>query len=142
LAHARVGKIALVLALAAALSGCGATLPTPPPGTHPRTSHYVEVPYPPPPARVEMLPPQPRDDAVWVDGEWLWHGRRWNWEPGGGVVPPPGATFAPWVATRVSTGALLWLPGAWYDAQGHDLPHPPVLAPAGGAAAPGAPAAP
>lgn len=115
------------LALAAAALACGAkTVPTPayvgqPPGA------LVEVPYPPPPARVEFVPEKPRDDAVWVDGEWIWQGRRYAWKPGRWVVPPPGASFAPWVTVRGAIGTLYLAEGTWRDSKGTEVPAPAIL---------------
>lgn len=110
-------------------AACGARLPTPPTGAHPASStNYVEVPYPPPPARVEVVPPAPQErGAVWVDGEWAWQGKRWSWLPGGWVVPPLGAYFAPWLVYRLDNGRLLFAPGAWHAANGERLPNPVVL---------------
>jgi hypothetical protein len=116
----------LVVLLAMA---CGSRLPVPPTGAHPASSTtYVDVPFPPPPARVEVVPPRPREaGAVWVDGEWAWQGKRWVWLPGGWVVPPQGAYFAPWLVYRLDNGRLLYAPGAWHTAKGDRLPNPVVL---------------
>jgi hypothetical protein len=85
------------------------------------------VPYPPPPARVEFVPDQPSRDAVWVDGEWEWNGRRWGWIYGGWVQPPKNATYSPWRTTRRADGTLVFSPGAWRDANGREVPAPRVL---------------
>jgi hypothetical protein len=114
------------------VAACGMQLSTPPTGPHPAgTTHYVEVPYPPPPARVEIVPPKPPDaDAVWVDGEWAWQGKRWVWQPGGWVARPRAGYFAPWLVYRLDNGRLLFAPGAWHAASGEKLPNPVVLEPA------------
>ncbi len=119
--------VALLTALIA--MACGSRLPAPPTGPHPASSTtYLDIPYPPPPARVEIVPPPPRDaGAVWVDGEWAWQGKRWVWLGGGWVVPPPGAFFAPWLVYRLDNGRLLYAPGAWHAANGDRLPNPVVL---------------
>jgi hypothetical protein len=118
-----------VLAAALGFAGCGSRLPTPRLGPHPvGSTTYVEVPYPPPAARVEVLPPQPKElDAVWVDGEWSWQGKRWVWQPGGWVSPPAGAYFAPWLVYRLDSGRLLFAEGAWHGKAGEKLPDPVVL---------------
>ena len=123
-------SIARTVVLAVLLvSACGSRFPTPPTGPHPAGStNFIDVPFPPPPARVEVVPPAPRDPgAVWVDGEWAWQGKRWAWLPGGWVVPPRGAYFAPWLVYRLDNGRLLFAPGAWHAAKGDRLPNPVVL---------------
>jgi hypothetical protein len=145
------GSLACAFALTFA---CSSALPTPPTGPHPAaTTQYIEVPFPPPPAHVEVIPPRPPDlGSVWVDGEWAWQAKRWVWQPGGWVAPPTGGYFAPWLVYRLDNGRLLFAPGAWHDATGKQLPNPVVLeaarnglddearapnaAPAGSAAAP------
>ena len=57
------------------------------------TSALARVPYPPPPARVESVPPRPSTKATWIDGEWTWRGKRWLWVRGRWVEPPKGAVF-------------------------------------------------
>ena len=54
----------------------------------------LEVPFPPPAARSDMVPPSPHPNSVWIEGDWRWQGSRWAWRRGDWVVPPPGATFA------------------------------------------------
>ena len=117
---------ALAPLAACALAACGARLPTPPYAPQ-LTSALAQVPYPPPPARVETVPPQPRADAVWIDGSWEWR-RRWVWRVGGWVVAPRGAAYAPWVAVRGADGTLFFAPATWRDAHGNEIDPPPVLA--------------
>jgi hypothetical protein len=108
---------------------CSTSLPAPPTGPHPEgTTNYVEVPFPPPSARVEVVPHKPLDPgAVWVDGEWAWQGKRWVWQPGGWVAPPAGGYFAPWLVYRLDNGRLVFAPGAWHGPKGERLPNPVVL---------------
>lgn len=87
----------------------------------------VQVPYPPPPARVEFVPESPDGDAVWVDGEWVWQGRRYAWKPGRWVRPPSGAAFAPWATVRDSMGSLYIAEGTWRTRDGKELPPPEPL---------------
>ena len=116
-----------VLTLAAALAACGSSLPRPDTGPHPAAGDaYVEVAYPPPPARIEVVPSAPDAAAVWVSGEWTWQASRWVWEPGGWIDPPPNAYLAPSATLRISDGRMLWLPNAWYDRSGKRLPKPDV----------------
>jgi hypothetical protein len=123
------GRALSLLAATIFVVACGTRLPTPVLGPHPAGStSYVEVPYPPPAARVEIVPPRPKElDAVWVDGEWTWQGKRWVWQPGGWVSPPAGAYFAPWLVYRLGSGRLLFAEGAWHAAKGEKLPDPVVL---------------
>lgn len=87
----------------------------------------VEVPYPPPPARVEYVPEQPDRDAVWIDGEWVWQGRRYAWKAGRWVKPPANAGFAPWTTVRDPMGTLFIAEGTWRDPKGAELPAPVAL---------------
>jgi hypothetical protein len=124
--HMILRALTLVLALPS-LASCGRSLPTPRTGPQPENA-FIEVPYPPPPARVEVLPKQPHAGAVWVDGQWLWQGQRWIWSPGGWVAAPARAYFAPWALERASDGRLRFAPPSWRDDRGHEIPAPPVLA--------------
>ncbi len=92
------------------------------------TAALTEVTSPPPPARVEVVPPEPSATAVWVDGEWLWRRQRWAWLPGRWVAPPAGQAFSPWVFVRGSGGTYWYAPGTWRDASGAPVDPPPVLA--------------
>lgn len=119
----RVSLLSLTLLFAA----CAKSLPIPVLGTHPPDcAAFVSVPYPPPPARVEIIPDKPREGAVWVDGEWIWRGRRWDWEIGGWVMPPEGY-FAPWVLVRRDDGSLYHARSRWFDNEGNPLVRPPRL---------------
>jgi hypothetical protein len=113
---------------ALALVDCGS-----PRLAHPRyvghpTSALIEVPYPPPPARVEYVPDPPQSGAVWVDGEWSWRGRRWAWRSGRWVIVPPDAAFSPWTSVRNGDGTLYFAPGTWRNAKGEELRAPQALA--------------
>jgi len=91
-------------------SACGATLPQPEYITN-QSKEWVVVPYPPPPARVEVIPPSPAFAAVWVDGQWTWVGR-WEWQKGRWVNLPLPVRFAPW-AVRVRADGM-WVFAAAY----------------------------
>jgi hypothetical protein len=118
---------ALALGVALTLASCGRALPTPRTGAQPE-SVFIDVPYPPPPARVEVLPKQPRAGTVWIDGQWYWQGQRWEWSPGGWVAPPEGAHFAEWALVRASDGRLRFAPASWRDERGREVPAPPFVA--------------
>jgi len=118
-----------MLAIGSLVLACGASkLPAPSYTSHP-TSALVEVPYPPPPARVEWVPPRPKGDVVvWIDGEWTWRGRRWAWRAGRWVVPPANASFAPWTSVRDGLGSFHVAQGVWRDPQGNEVAAPKALA--------------
>jgi WXXGXW repeat (2 copies) len=107
-------------------SACGSSLPGPESATHPSTS-FVEVPYPPPAALVEVVPKRPDGNAVWVDGSWAWRGRSYVWQRGGWVHAPEDAAYAGWQASLAADGRLLFAPGAWYDAARRPVDAPPQL---------------
>jgi hypothetical protein len=102
---------------------CGSTLRTPPAGQHPENARQVVVEYPPPPARVERVPADPGDACVWVDGYWEWLGRRWEWQIGNWVVPPPGCQYAAprlaWIDSARG-GVLYFTPPGWYANEGDE----------------------
>jgi len=106
--------IALLVTLGWA-SACS-SLPTPAQTTHP-ADVFVEVPYPPPAALVEVVTKRPDADSVWVDGNWVWRGRYYVWRRGGWLRAPAGARYADWRAYVAQDGRLLFASGAWYDAQ-------------------------
>ena len=111
----------LVLLVTATVQ-CGPRVPRPPLTSQP-ASALIEVDYPPPPARVEVLPPRP-GNAVWINGEWAWTGRRWSWKPGVWVIPPQGAAYARQVVVRRGDGKLFLAAGTWRDARGNELAAP------------------
>jgi hypothetical protein len=80
-----------------------------------------EVAYPPPPARVETVPPQKNRLDVWIDGQWAWDGKTWTWLAGAWVTPPRGAYFTPWATTRRADGRLLFARAVWRAKDGRPL---------------------
>jgi hypothetical protein len=110
--------------LGTGVAACGHGIPQPPVTSQP-TSALVEVDFPPPPARVEFVPERPSDDAIWVNGEWLWQGRRWSWRAGMWVVSPKNAAYARRVLVRRADGKLFFAPGVWRDVEGREVPAPP-----------------
>lgn len=154
-----VARVLIVVAVAAV--GCGFTVPTPKTGPH-ESEEPIEVPFPPPPARVELIPKPPeakKKVAVWVDGAWEWKGHRWVWLAGDWEVPQPNSYYAPPMTVRLSDGTLAYFPGAWKGVAGapeaaplpaaptDSTPAPPPSTPAPSDAAPApdattAPAAP
>jgi hypothetical protein len=117
-----------VIFLGLAAPGCSLQIRHPAYVGQPQSA-LQEVDEPPPPARVELLPPVPSPQAVWVDGEWMWRRERWAWLPGRWVNPAPQTAFSPWVFVRGLDGRLWYAPGVWRDlAQGTPVDSPGALA--------------
>ncbi|MBM4356523.1 MAG: hypothetical protein FJ096_00275 [Deltaproteobacteria bacterium] len=113
-------RLALVVGLLG-LSGCVAAVAVPDEALH-GGDGFVAVPYPPPVARVEQLPPRPSARAVWLDGSWEWTGSGYEWQRGRWAEPPPGGTrHASGGIVRSPTGALYYYPTRWYRADGQPL---------------------
>jgi hypothetical protein len=114
LAVARAVVVAVGLASAPVFVACGPWVPSPRYGTH-EGDEPIVVPEAPPPPQVQILPPRPRDlrEAVWIDGQWLFRGRRWEWEPGRWEEPPPGATYAPPAVVYLPDKRIAWFAGRW-----------------------------
>ena len=122
-------QLAPVMLAAFVLQGCSSALPGPEVAVHPGRA-FVEVPYPPPAGLVEVVPEAPADDAVWVDGHWVWRGRYYVWSRGGWLRPPANAAYATWQSRLKKDGRLLFAPGAWYDDKHRSItpPEPLVVA--------------
>jgi hypothetical protein len=115
--------------IALGVAACGSSLPGPPLAPQ-AESAFVEVSAPPPPARVEVVPPAPSTArASWVDGAWEWEGSRWRWSDGGWFTVPAGVRYADWVARRRPDGTLLYANPQWVDVRGAPVEAPPRLAP-------------
>jgi hypothetical protein len=120
---------ALGLALVATLGSCASSVPGPPLVAHPRSA-FLEVPYPPPAALIEAVPPSPSSSLVWLDGFWTWQGRYYAWIRGGWIFVSPGESFAPWQSFYTRDGLLMFAPGAWYSAGGDRVRPPEIRVPA------------
>jgi hypothetical protein len=107
----RYGGPAALLAILAAVPGCGPRHAEAPRGAHPPNG-AVSVPYPPPPAKVEEVPAQPHAACVWADGYWDFSDR-WEWQAGEWVVPQPHCRLAP-MELRRQGGLLLHARPRWY----------------------------
>ena len=118
----------MAVAIASGVLACGAARLPAPLYVQQTTEALQPADYPPPPARVELIPPIPTGAAVWIDGEWTWQGRRWAWKAGRWVEPPPNASFAPWTTVRDKMGSLYFAEGKWRNAKGQDVPDPKPLA--------------
>jgi hypothetical protein len=121
-------EFALGLCLvAAATAACGSSLPAPALTAHSRET-YIDVPYPPPAALAETVPPRPPGaNVVWLDGDWRFRGKSYSWRHGGWVVPALGARYAPSREVYLADGRLIFATGTWYDARGRALPPPERL---------------
>jgi hypothetical protein len=119
------------------LSACNWRVPKPPTGPVPKNA-MVRVPFPPPPARVETVPPKAKELDVWIDGQWDWTGRVWKWTAGYWMTPPPNAYFTPWTTERRADGQLYFARAAWRARDGRplDIPTGPDTCPAPVPAAP------
>jgi hypothetical protein len=118
----------LTAGIASAIVACSAARLPAPAYVPQATEALEEVDFPPPPARVEYVPARPADDAVWIDGESTWQGRRWGWKAGRWVVPPANASYAPWTTARDELGQLYFAAGRWRGADGGEVPEPTQLA--------------
>ncbi len=98
----------------------------PEPARQPRPE-YLPVPYPPPAAFAETVPPRPNREALWVDGHWAWRGGTFVWQRGGWVQVPTGARYAHWRIRYAPDGTLLFAEEAWYNAQLKPIAAPKVL---------------
>ncbi len=117
-----IGVAGVLAALA-----CNSGLPHPPYAAH-ASSELTEVPFPPPPARVETVPPMPASGALWIEGEWSWRGRKWSWKEGYWAPSSATGTYSPWQTVRNDAGTIFFAPGTWRDAKGQPAPPPAPLA--------------
>ncbi|HEX7668210.1 MAG TPA: YXWGXW repeat-containing protein, partial [Polyangiaceae bacterium] len=124
LSTVRVGSALAMLSVA-----CGGGLPVPAYTRQP-SSEYLPVPYPPPAGFSEVVPPIPRKEARWIDGHWVWRDSTYVWQRGGWVLPPKGASVAPWQVRYTRDGTLLFADEIWYDAQSKPIASPEPLLPA------------
>lgn len=125
----------LTLASAALVTGCAVSVAPPPayvhhpapvvyaaPAPQAVVSVYIEPPlfqppplrvmWAPPPMLVELVPPQPYPDAVWIGGYWVWEGN-WVWARGRwSDRPHPGYAWVhPYYEHR--DGAVIFVSGFW-----------------------------
>jgi hypothetical protein len=113
-------------ALLALSSACAPQFREPRTTAH-ATNDYVEVPYLPPAALVEVAGEAPSDACVWYDGHWVWRGDKYVWKRGGWVSIRDDVAFSPWKTLILSDGRLMFAPGTWYDDQGRKIAEPRVM---------------
>lgn len=113
------GRLSGTLLFSALIVGWAASVPLPREGDH-RGDERVLVGAPPPPPKVEIVPPAPGQSSaeVWLSGEWSWRDDRWEWSPGRWVTPPKGATYAPPVVIFLDDKQIAWIPGTWHGWEG------------------------
>src|SRR5262249_39678589 len=72
------------------------------------------------PEETGMPPESMGKRAVWVDGEWIWKARggstlgKWEWQKGGWVDPPYGASYSHGTLERMKNGALVVYAPHWH----------------------------
>lgn len=104
--------------LALLLLACTPTSSLPLPKTGPHVGEEaVIVPYPPPPAKVQVIPDRPEKpkDLVWIDGQWLWRSQRWIWQEGKWEEPHKNGYYAIPMTIMVSDGSIRYFAGSWHD---------------------------
>lgn len=119
----------VLICFAIVVMGCGAEFPEPKTTIHANTD-YVQVPYPPPAALVEVAGDPPSPKCVWTDGLWVWRGDNYVWQRGGWAEVSEDIYYAPWKTLVLSDGRLMFAEGTWYDAAGHKVEAPRVVKPA------------
>jgi YXWGXW repeat-containing protein len=73
----------------------------------------VAAPYPPPPARAEIPPPDLLPGSLWQFGHWTWDGARYLWTPGRYIErPSPDANWLPGYWRQQADG-WVWVDGRW-----------------------------
>jgi hypothetical protein len=128
--HRFGGRLRLSFAALYLCTGCASSLPVPPRAVHTQDS-FVDVPYPPPAALAETMPPRPNvAPVIWVDGDWKFRGNSYAWERGGWYETPNEAGYARSEVRYSPDGRILFAPGVWYSSKGEVLPKPNRIVPA------------
>ncbi len=74
----------------------------------------IEIGVPPPPERVEVIPPLPGPGFVWDRGHWRWEGGAHVWVPGHYIrLPHPGAVRIPGHWVQLPNGRYRFVPPHW-----------------------------
>jgi hypothetical protein len=111
------------------VTACGTTLPQPGFAAPPPEA-FISVPYPPPAALSELIPPRPKEPGVvFQDGSWVWRGRYYVWQRGGWVRPPSGARLAVATLKYMPDGRAYFAQARWVDANGRLVRAPRILVP-------------
>ncbi len=108
-----------------AVTACSGGLRVPPSGPQPPNVVPIVVDYPPPPAQIERIEQDPGKPCVWVDGSYVWLGRRWEWTPGQWVAPRVGCYYRGgalvWAPTTQAPGTLYYFPPKWYTERANGI---------------------
>ncbi|RFM29760.1 YXWGXW repeat-containing protein [Deminuibacter soli] len=66
-----------------------------------------------PAAPVIVHPAQPSPRHIWIEGEYVWRGNNYIYQPGYWTVPPP--RYRVWHPGywRQTRGGWYWVPGSW-----------------------------
>jgi hypothetical protein len=85
----------------------------------------VFVPYGPPPLPVEVIPPRPYVDMMWVPGYWFWRSG-WVWTRGRWMRPPHGESS--WVRPHYERHdrGITFVPGYW-GSRNRMVPREPAM---------------
>ncbi len=78
-----------------------------------RVAHVQQQQSGPPPAPVDVMPPQPASNAVWAAGYWIFDGRTYTWMAGHWEVPPPLARAYVAAHWENRNGQSVFVPGYW-----------------------------
>ena len=65
-----------------------------------------------PQAPMVVRPPRPRPEHIWVEGEWIWRGGRYEYVNGYWAPPRPGFHYVPGFWRHTRRGEV-WIPGGW-----------------------------
>lgn len=112
--------------LVGVLAACASDFPEPKSTSH-ATNDYLEVPYMPPAALVEVAGAPPTDACVWFSGHWAWRGDKYVWQRGGWVQDDPNLYYAPWKVLVLDDGRVLFAEGTWYDEAGRRVAPPRII---------------
>ncbi len=113
--------VVVVLAFGGPIAGCASTTPTVKTTPQPPSVAGVPVPFPPPPARVEVIPLRQRDSCKWRDGYWEFRAGEWQWSKGVWLNPAADGCAYAAPATRFESTpagtALVYRASAWFDVE-------------------------
>jgi hypothetical protein len=113
--------VLLVLVACASRSRLAPEVPVPDTVGASDLANSLVVPYPPPPANVETVPPTPSNPAcVYWDGQWVFGARDWQWMSGGWVIQRGDCAFQRarlfWNSIGTDRAELRYRVGRWVQA--------------------------
>ncbi len=122
---------AVFLLGALALGACAAPTVPSVAEAEPRPDGAIEVAHPPPAALPEFVSKAPSNDALWLDGHWIWRGQSWAWQRGGWIRVPQGTTATDWRVWYEPDGRMLFTESLWFNPDGSGREAPPIVTAAG-----------